>query len=202
MLSRLTRTYDKPAFGLSTTTVDGASVPVNEEILLRKPFCRLVRFRRQVERQDPKVLLVAPMSGHFATLLRGTVEALLPEHDVHITDWADAGEVPLSHGSFDLDDYMDYLIEFLRYLNGLVFHGVPTFLATPGPPGCFPVKTFLNVALKAAVEASDKAEMIRILRRRWDLLRDGDFEPVVFRQSLGAAGTVDRVAAAFQGSRT
>jgi len=116
MLSRLTRTYDKPVFGLSTTTIDNAIVPVNEEILLRKPFCRLVRFRRQTERQDPKVLLVAPMSGHYATLLRGTVEALLPEHDVHITDWADAGDVPLSEGSFDLDDYMDYLVEFLRYL--------------------------------------------------------------------------------------
>ena len=76
-------------------------------------------------------------------------------------------------------------IEFLRYLNGLIFHGVPTFLAAPGPRGCFPVKTFLNVALKAAVAASDKAEMIRLLRQRYDLLLDGDFEPVVLSRAVG-----------------
>lgn len=78
-------------------------------------------------------------------------------------------------------------IEFLRYLNGLIFHGVPIFLAAPGPRGCFPVRTFLNVALKAAVEASDKTEMIRILRQRWDLLLDGDFEPVRFGRRARAA---------------
>src|SRR5262249_23049176 len=116
ILSRMTRYYGKPEFGLATTQIDGDTVAVNEEILLRKPFCQLVRFRRQTLRQDPKVLVVAPMSGHFATLLRGTVEALLPDHDVHITDWADAREIPLSEGSFDLDDYVDYVMEFLRYL--------------------------------------------------------------------------------------
>ena len=89
---------------------------MNEEILLRKPFCQLLRFRRDTTRRDPKVLLVAPMSGHYATLLRGTVEALLPDHDVHITDWIDAREVPLAQGNFDLDDYIDYIIEFCRYL--------------------------------------------------------------------------------------
>jgi poly(3-hydroxybutyrate) depolymerase len=116
ILSRMTRYYGKPAFGLASTTVDGEVVGVNEEILLRKPFCQLVRFRRDTTRQDPKVLVVAPMSGHFATLLRGTVDALLPDHDVHITDWTDAREVPLSQGGFDLDDYIDYVVEFLRYL--------------------------------------------------------------------------------------
>lgn len=80
-------------------------------------------------------------------------------------------------------------LEFLRYLNGLIFHGAPTFLAAPGPSGCFPIKTFLNIALKSAVEASDKAEMIRILRRRYELLLDGEFEPVSFRWSIDAAGT-------------
>ena len=116
IMARLTQNYGKPAFGLATTEIDGEKVAVNEEILLRKPFCNLMRFRRDTTRHDPKVLVVAPMSGHFATLLRGTVEALLPEHDVHITDWIDAREVPLSRGNFDLDDYIDYVIEFSRYL--------------------------------------------------------------------------------------
>jgi poly(3-hydroxybutyrate) depolymerase len=116
IVARLTHNYAKPAFGLHTTQVGNETVAVNEEILLRKPFCQLVRFRRDTTRRDPKVLVVAPMSGHFATLLRGTVEALLPEHDVHITDWVDAREVPLAQGNFDLDDYVDYLIDFCRYL--------------------------------------------------------------------------------------
>ena len=116
IMARLTQNYHKPAFGLATTRIGDETVAVNEEILLRKPFCQLMRFRRDTTRRDPKVLVVAPMSGHFATLLRGTVEALLPEHDVHITDWTDAREVPLSQGNFDLDDYIDYVIEFCRYL--------------------------------------------------------------------------------------
>jgi poly(3-hydroxybutyrate) depolymerase len=116
IVARMTRDYGKPAFGLPTTEVDGATVAVNEEILLRKPFCQLLRFRRDTPKRSPKVLLVAPMSGHYATLLRGTVEALLPDHDVHITDWTDAREVPLAQGNFDLDDYVDYVIEFCRYL--------------------------------------------------------------------------------------
>lgn len=121
IVARLTHNYGKPAFELETTQIGNERVAVNEEILLRKPFCQLLRFRRdlsllQAGRRDPKILLVAPMSGHFATLLRGTVEALLPEHDVHITDWVDAREVPLSLGNFDLDDYVDYIIDFCRYL--------------------------------------------------------------------------------------
>jgi poly(3-hydroxybutyrate) depolymerase len=116
IVARLTRDYGKPEFGLGFTEVDGRIVAVNEEILLRKPFGQLLHFRRDTTRQHPKVLVVAPMSGHYATLLRGTVEALLPEHDVHITDWIDAREVPLDQGNFDLDDYVDYIIEFCRYL--------------------------------------------------------------------------------------
>jgi poly(3-hydroxybutyrate) depolymerase len=116
IMARLTQNYGKPAFGLKTTEIGNEIVAVNEEILLRKPFCQLLRFHRDTTRRDPKVLVVAPMSGHFATLLRGTVEALLPDHDVHITDWADAREVPLSLGNFDLDDYVDYVMEFCRYL--------------------------------------------------------------------------------------
>ncbi|HZB52925.1 MAG TPA: polyhydroxyalkanoate depolymerase [Reyranella sp.] len=116
IMARLTQNYAKPAFGLKTTEIGNETVAVNEEILLRKPFCQLLRFHRDTTRRDAKVLVVAPMSGHYATLLRGTVEALLPDHDVHITDWADAREVPLSLGNFDLDDYVDYVMEFCRYL--------------------------------------------------------------------------------------
>jgi poly(3-hydroxybutyrate) depolymerase len=116
IVARLTQNYGKPSFGLATTPIGNESVAVNEEILARKPFCQLLRFRRDTTRKDPKVLVVAPMSGHYATLLRGTVEALLPDHDVHITDWVDAKEVPLTQGNFDLDDYIDYVIDFCRYL--------------------------------------------------------------------------------------
>jgi poly(3-hydroxybutyrate) depolymerase len=104
----------KPAFGLDTTIVDGVSVAVSEEIVLRKPFGQLKHFVRAVAgRNDPKLLIVAPMSGHFATLLRGTVERMLPGHDVYVTDWRDAKLVPLSDGTFDFNDYIDYLIEFM-----------------------------------------------------------------------------------------
>ena len=105
----------KPAFGLDTTIVDGVSIAVSEEIVLRKPFGQLKRFVRAVSgRNDPKLLIVAPMSGHYATLLRGTVERMLPGHDVYITDWRDAKYVPVSNGSFDFDDYIDYVVEFMR----------------------------------------------------------------------------------------
>jgi poly(3-hydroxybutyrate) depolymerase len=103
----------KPEFGLHFTTVGRKVVPVREEVVLRRPFGQLKRFVRQGVETGPRVLIVAPMSGHYATLLRGTVERLLPRHDVYITDWRDAKLVPMSEGSFDLDDYVDYLIEFL-----------------------------------------------------------------------------------------
>ena len=100
----------KPEFGLKSTMVDG------EEVALRLPFGQLKHFRREGGEGDPKLLIVAPMSGHYATLLRGTVERMLPGHDVYITDWRDAKLVPASDGSFDLDDYIDYLIEFLEVI--------------------------------------------------------------------------------------
>jgi poly(3-hydroxybutyrate) depolymerase len=104
----------KPEFGLTQTEVDGRKVVVTEEVVLRKPFGQLKRFVREGIGGSPRLLIVAPMSGHYATLLRGTVERMLPRHDVYITDWRDAKLVPLDEGRFDLDDYVDYLIEFLE----------------------------------------------------------------------------------------
>lgn len=104
----------KPAFGLHSTIIDCREIAVNEEILLQKPFGQLKRFRREGVDTGPRLLIVAPMSGHFATLLRGTVERMLPFADVYITDWRDAKLVPMSDGSFDLDDYVDYLVSFLE----------------------------------------------------------------------------------------
>jgi len=92
-------------------------VPVTEAVVLRKPFGQLKYFQRDVTgRRDPRILIVAPMSGHYATLLRGTVERLLPDHEVYITDWRDARLVPTSEGRFDLNEYVDYLIEYLEAL--------------------------------------------------------------------------------------
>ncbi|MCH4891695.1 polyhydroxyalkanoate depolymerase [Sphingomonas sp. SFZ2018-12] len=106
----------KPPFGLTQTVVDGRSVAVQEEIVLQKPFGQLKRFGREGVTGGPKLLIVAPMSGHYATLLRGTVERMLPVADVYITDWRDAKLVSLADGSFDLDDYIDYVIEFLSVI--------------------------------------------------------------------------------------
>ncbi|MER8829680.1 polyhydroxyalkanoate depolymerase [Mesorhizobium sp. M0938] len=119
LFERTTRRYSKPQFGLTKTVVDWKSVDVTEKTVWSRPFCNLLRFERAVpagRRPDPKLLIVAPMSGHYATLLRGTVEAMLPHADVHITDWVDARMVPLSDGSFDLDDYIDYIIDMLHAL--------------------------------------------------------------------------------------
>src|SRR5438128_5827124 len=106
----------KPDLGFATTTVEGRKVRVSEEIALRKPFGQLKRFVRRGVEGGPRLLIVAPMSGHYATQLRGTVERMLPFADVYITDWRDARAVPLSDGSFDLDDYVDYLIEFMELI--------------------------------------------------------------------------------------
>ncbi len=119
LLLRLTQRYGKPEFGIAETMVDGRSVAVNERVALEKPFCRLLHFERALgprNIRDPKVLLVAPLSGHYATLLRETVRALLPDHDVYVTDWVDARRVPISEGPFHLDDYVDYVREFIGFL--------------------------------------------------------------------------------------
>ena len=118
----LTRRYGKPEFGIAAVAIDGREVAIREEDVLAKPFCALKHFARDPQTlpaahaHDPKVLLVAPLSGHYATLLRGTVKALVPDHEVYVTDWVDARTVPLALGHFDLDDYIDYLIGFLHHL--------------------------------------------------------------------------------------
>ena len=116
VFERATRKFGKPDFNLGYTKIDGRRVDIAQKVLLEKPFCNLLHFRRKIKRDDPKVLIVAPMSGHYATLLRGTVKALLPHHDVYITDWTDARQVPLSAGKFDLDTYIAYVREFLSML--------------------------------------------------------------------------------------
>ncbi|MDR3493301.1 MAG: polyhydroxyalkanoate depolymerase [Ancalomicrobiaceae bacterium] len=119
VFERSTRRYGKPEFGLETALVGGTRVAVAERVVWEKPFARLVHFERDLpagRRPDPKILIVAPMSGHYATLLRGTVEALLPRHEIFITDWIDARMVPLTAGGFDLDDYIDYVVAMLHHL--------------------------------------------------------------------------------------
>jgi poly(3-hydroxybutyrate) depolymerase len=119
LFERTTRRYGKPAFDLPTTLVGGQRVAVMERVVWERPFCRLLHFERALspgQITGPKVLIVAPMSGHYATLLRGTVEAFLPGHEVYITDWIDARMVPLTTAGFDLDDYIDYLIAMFQML--------------------------------------------------------------------------------------
>ena len=130
----------KPEFGIESVKVGRRDVRVEEEIALRKPFGQLKHFAREGIDKGPRLLIVAPMSGHYATLLRGTVERLLPKFDVYITDWRDAKLVPLSDGSFDLDDYVDYLVEFLEHIGdasgerphmlAVCQPSVPAFVAT------------------------------------------------------------------------
>ena len=122
VFERTTRRYDKPGYRIDRTRVDGMEVGVSEEVVWQHPFCRLVHFKRNVPEaraaRDPRLLLVAPMSGHFATLLRGTVETFLPDHEVYITDWQDARDVPLSAGAFHLEDYTDAMIAMFRHFGG------------------------------------------------------------------------------------
>jgi poly(3-hydroxybutyrate) depolymerase len=138
-----TRRYGKPQFGLTETKVEGRACAVEDVVVWRKPFGSLRHFKRDPEvlkaaghANDPKLLVVAPLSGHYATLLRGTVEALLPDHEVYITDWADARMVPVIDGRFDVEDYTDYIIEILHFLGqgthvmGVCQPSVPALAAT------------------------------------------------------------------------
>jgi poly(3-hydroxybutyrate) depolymerase len=122
LFERVTRVYGRPEWRIDSTLVGGERVPVHIKTVWERPFCRLLHFERAFtnvpRRPQPKLLIVAPMSGHYATLLRGTVEAFLPNHDVYITDWRNARSVPVSEGRFDLDDYIDYVISISHFLGG------------------------------------------------------------------------------------
>ncbi|NMM77037.1 polyhydroxyalkanoate depolymerase [Acidovorax sp. SRB_24] len=123
---RLAKDYEKPAFGIPTVEVDGVGVAIHERVEVDKPFCELRRFKRFSDdpatltklKGQPVVLVVAPLSGHYATLLRDTVRTMLKDHKVYITDWKNARLVPLSEGAFHLDDYVNYVQEFIRHLQG------------------------------------------------------------------------------------
>lgn len=118
VFERITRKYGKPVFGIKSVMVDGRKHKVKQMVTLKKPFCRLLHFKKDPALKQPKMLIVAPMSGHYATLLRGTVEDMLPYFDVYITDWYNAREVPMTEGIFDLDDYIDYVIDFIAHFKG------------------------------------------------------------------------------------
>jgi poly(3-hydroxybutyrate) depolymerase len=137
VFAHLSEERGKPAFGIASVKVDGAAHAVAESVVLEKPFGSLRHFKREGLPADaPKLLIVAPMSGHYATLLRGTVERMVHRHEVWITDWADAKMVPVKAGRFDLDDYIDYLIDFLHFTGerthmlAVCQPSVPAFAAT------------------------------------------------------------------------
>lgn len=124
LMHRLLKSYEKPAFDIDSINIDGRDVAVQEQVALSKPFCRLLRFKRFTDdpktldriKTDPTVLIVAPLSGHHATLLRDTVRTMLQDHKVYITDWVDARMVPTEEGVFSLDDYIAYVHEFIRHI--------------------------------------------------------------------------------------
>jgi poly(3-hydroxybutyrate) depolymerase len=116
LIERITRNYEKPRFGIHSTIMNGTTVLVEQETVLQKSFCDLVHFRKDIAEKQPVLLIVAPMSGHHATLLRSTVQDTLPFFDVYITDWVNARDIPLSLGSFDCDDFIDYVIDFTRHI--------------------------------------------------------------------------------------
>lgn len=117
LVERITDCYEEPVWDLDTTFIDGEEVSVSYDTVLDKPYCRLLHFRREKEGlEHPKILMIAPLSGHYATLLRGTVKEYMPDHEVYITDWKNARDVPMADGSFHFDDYVDYLVQFFREL--------------------------------------------------------------------------------------
>ncbi|WBY09571.1 polyhydroxyalkanoate depolymerase [Sphingomonas sp. 7/4-4] len=148
----------KPDFGLDFTTIHGKQIEVHEEIVLRMPFGQLKRFVREGVEGGPKLLIVAPMSGHYATLLRGTVERMLPTADVYITDWRDAKLVPMADGRFDLDDYIDYLVAFLEHI-GAEGDPRPHVLAVCQPS----VPAFATAALMSADKHPNRPKTLTMM---------------------------------------
>ncbi len=128
----VTKRFDKPDYEISTVVIDGSDVPVTESLEMHKPFCKLLSFKRSgIKQVKEKVLIVAPMSGHYATLVRDTIKRMLQHYDVYVTDWIDASQVPAEDGDFDLDDYVDYCREFMQKL-GPDLHVLA--VCQPGPP--------------------------------------------------------------------
>ncbi len=118
MVARAGMWHERPDFRISSVEIAGERVAVRESVVARHPFCNLLHFEKDYAPEQPRLLLVAPLSGHFATLLRGTVERLLVDHNVYITDWVNSRAVPMLHGRFDLDDYIDLVIHYMRHLRG------------------------------------------------------------------------------------
>lgn len=117
LFERTTRRFGKPAFEIESVSIEGRSYDIEEEVIMERPFCHLIHFKKKgFKGSQPAVLMVAPLSGHYATLLRDTVKAMLNDHDVYITDWMDARDVPLSMGDFDFDTYTQYMIDFMKFL--------------------------------------------------------------------------------------
>ncbi len=115
ILERFTRDYSKPSFALDSTVIDNQQVPVSARVVLSKPFCDLLHFKREGKHgTNPRVLMVAPISGHYATLMRYTINEFLPDHEVYVTDWKNVRDIPLSEGDFGSEDFVDYLMDFLR----------------------------------------------------------------------------------------
>ncbi|NRA53376.1 MAG: polyhydroxyalkanoate depolymerase [Gammaproteobacteria bacterium] len=136
LVERHTGEYGQPEFNIDFADIDGNKIAIKEEIAVAKPYCNLINFKRNGNYDHPKVLLIAPLSGHYSTLLRGTVEHFISDHDVYITSWINARDVPLSDGDFSFDDYITYVMEFCQFL-GDDFHiiavcqpTVPTIVAT------------------------------------------------------------------------
>lgn len=142
LYERLTAYYEKPEFGFTHVEIDGQRVPIRQEVVHALPYCDLLHFRREGQWNHRRMLLVAPLSGHYATLLRNTVAEFLPDHDVFITDWRNARDVPLEDGPLHLDDYVEYIMDFLRFL------GPETHVMAVCQP-CVPVLMALSVMAMA-----------------------------------------------------
>lgn len=178
MAERATRRFGRPDFGLSSTKIDGRKVDVVEKVIVEKPFCRLLNFHRKIKRNDPNILLVAPMSGHYATLLRGTVKALLPHHNVYITDWEDARQVPLADEMFNLDTYITYLREFMSLLGpqthviGVCQPVVPvlaaiSLMATDNDPNQPLTMTLMGGPIDTRVSKTEVTELAETRPLKW-----------------------------------
>lgn len=118
LVERYTGVYEKPEFNIEYADIGGNKIAIKEQVVVAKPYCNLINFERNGRYDHPKLLIIAPLSGHYSTLLRGTVEHFVGDHDVYITDWINARNVPLNQGGFSFDDYVSYIIEFSQYFGG------------------------------------------------------------------------------------